>query len=64
MNVKGGIYDFIEAYLNYKNKHLKIFENEYENHFNDYRDFILEEKEKYINEKVGQIPVYQLKRQI
>ena len=26
LNVKGNIYDFIEAYLNYKNEHFEIFE--------------------------------------
>ena len=29
LNVKGNIYDIIEVYLNYKNKHFKIFEKEY-----------------------------------
>ena len=28
LNVKGNIYDLIEAYLNYKNKHFKIYEKE------------------------------------
>ena len=36
--VKGKIYDFIGAFLNYKNKDFKIYEKEYENQFNDYRD--------------------------
>ena len=41
----------MEAYMNYKNKHLKLFEKGYENQFNDYRDENVEEKQKYINEK-------------
>ena len=32
--------------MNYKNKHLKIYEKEYENQYNDYRDEDVEEKEK------------------
>ena len=44
--VKRNIYDIIEENLKYKNKHFKIFENEYENQFNDYRDQDEEEKEK------------------
>ena len=32
-NVKGSVYDKIEAYMNYKNKHYKIFEKEYESYF-------------------------------
>ena len=45
LNVKGSIYDFLEAYLEYKNKHFKISEKEYENQFNDYRDEEVYEKE-------------------
>ena len=48
LNVKGNIYDIIEVYLNYKHKHFKIYEKEYENQFNDYRDEDVEEKEKFI----------------
>ena len=50
--------------LEYKNKHFKIFEKEYENQFNDYRDEDVEEKEKYINEKSSQLPIHQLIKQI
>ena len=31
--------------MNFKNKHFKIFEKEYENQFHDYRDEDAEEKE-------------------
>ena len=37
--------------MNYKNKHFKIFEKEYEDQFDDYRKEKVDEKEKYINEK-------------
>ena len=53
--VKGTVYDTIEAYMEYKNKHFKIFEKEYEGQFNDYRDENVEEKEKYINEKLSNL---------
>ena len=33
--VKGNEYDIIEAYMEYKNKHFKIFEKYCENQFND-----------------------------
>ena len=33
--VKGNVYDIIEAYMEYRNKHFKIFENEYEDQFID-----------------------------
>ena len=50
--VSKDIYDIIEAPLNYKNEHFKIFEKKYENQFNDYR-VEDEEKEKFINEKLS-----------
>ena len=64
LNVKGNIYDNIEAYLNFKNKYFKIFEKEYENQFSDYRHQDEEEKEKYINEKLSKLPIHRLIKQI
>ena len=48
LNVKGNVYDIIEAYMNYKNKHLKFIKEDYESKFNDYRNLDEEEKEKYL----------------
>ena len=62
--VKGTVYDTIEAYMEYKNKHFKIFEKEYERQFIDYRDEDIEEKENYINEKLNQLPIHRLIKQI
>ena len=56
--VKGTVFDTIEAYMEYKNKHFKIFEKEYENQFNAYRDENVEEKEKYINEKLRNLRLH------
>ena len=64
IKVKGNIYDIIEACLSYKNKPFKIIEKEYEINFNDYRDEDVEEKEKYINEKLSKLPIHQLIKQI
>ena len=64
LNVKGNIYYIIEAYLSYKNKHLKIYEKEYENQFNDYRDEDVEDKKKYIKQKLSQLPIHQIIKQI
>ena len=62
--VIGTVYNAIEAYMEYKNKHFKIFEKEYENQFDDYRDEDIDEKEKYINEKLSQLPIHRLIKQI
>ena len=62
--VKGTVYDTIEAYMEYKNKHSKIFEKEYENHFDDYRDENVEEKEKYINEKLSELRLHKIIKRI
>ena len=60
LNVKGNIYDIIEAYLNYKNKHFKIYETEYKSKFDDYRNEDIDEKEKFINAKLIQLSIHQL----
>ena len=64
LNVKGSVYDKIEAYMKYKNEHFKIFEKENENQFSDYRKENIEEKENYINEKLGDLPIHQLIKQL
>ena len=62
--VKGNIYDIIEEYLKYKKKYYDIYEKEYENQFSDYRDEDEDEKEKYINEKLGNLTTHKLLKQI
>ena len=62
--VKGTVYNTIEAYMEYKNKHFKIFEKEYEDKFNDYRDENVEEKEKYINEKLSELRLHKIIKRI
>ena len=64
LNVTRNIFDIIEAYVKYKNNHLEIIKEEYENQFNNYRNEGVEEKEKYINENLSQIPIHQLIKQI
>ena len=56
--VKGTVYETIEAYMEYKNKHFKIFEKEYEDQFDDYRDEDVEEKENYINKKISNLRLH------
>ena len=63
-NVKGKLYDIIEAYLNFENKNFKFFKKDYENQFRDYRDEDEEKKENFINEKSSQLPIHQLIKQI
>ena len=62
--VKGNNYDNIEEYLKYKNKHFKIYEKEYKSNFDDYRDKDVEEKEIFITEKLSQLPIHHLLKQI
>ena len=64
LNVEGKKYDINDAYFNYKDKHFKIIEKEYENQFNDYRDEDVEEKGKFIDEKLSQFPIHQFIKQI
>ena len=63
LTVKGTVYDTIEAYNEHKNKLFKVFEKEYESQFDDNRDENIEEKEKYINEKLRNLRLHKrLKR--
>ena len=64
LGVKGNIYDIIEEYLRYKKKHYEKFEKEYESQFIDYRDENVDEKEKYINKKLGELKLQKLLKQI
>ena len=50
----------MEGYMKNKNKHLRIVEEEYESKFDDYKDIDKEEKEKNINQKLGEITFHQL----
>ena len=60
----GNIYDIIEEYLRYKKKFYDIYKKEYEDQFNDYRNEDVDEKEKYINEKLGNLRIHKLLKQI
>ena len=46
--------------MEYKNKHFRIYEKEYENQFNDYRHENIEEKERYINAKLGNLRLHKI----
>ena len=64
LSVKGSVYDPIEAYVEYENKYFKIFEKEYEDQFDDYRDENVEEEEKYINEKLSNLRLHKIIKRI
>ena len=62
--VKENDYDNIEAYMEYKNIDFHIFEKEYEDRFNDYRDENVEDREKYINEKLSNLRLHKIIKRI
>ena len=64
LNVKGNVHDFIETYLEYKNKYLKFFEEEYESKYNEYKKRNADEKDKFINENLSKLPIHQSVKQI
>ena len=64
LDVKGTVYEIFEEYLKYKKKHYDIFEKEYEAQFDDYRDENEEDKEKYINKKLGDLTLHKLIQKI
>ena len=54
----GNVYEFLEKYFEYTNKHRKIKENEYDSQFNDYRENDEEEKTDHINKKLNKLPIH------
>ena len=50
--------------MNYKNEHFKVFEKEYEDQFDENRKENVDEKEKYISEKLTQLRIHQLLKQL
>ena len=62
--VKGTVYDTIKAYMEYKNKHFKIVEKEYEDQFDDYRLENEDEKQKYINEILSNLRLHKIVKRI
>ena len=62
--VKGTVYDTIKAYMEYKNKHFKIFEKEYEDQFDDYRLENEDKKENDINEKLSNLRLHKIIKRI
>ena len=62
--MKGTVCDTIEAYMEYENKYFKIFQKEYEDHFDDYRHENVEEKGKYINEKLSNLRLHKIIKRV
>ena len=60
LKFEGTVYDQIEAYLKYKKHHEEFIKKEHENKFDEYRDLDEEEKNNYINKKIGEFPIHKL----
>ena len=58
LNVKENVYDVIEAYMKYKNQHLKIIKEEYESKFNVHRFIEYDEMNICTNKKLGEYPIH------
>ena len=50
-------YEIIEVYTNYMKDFKKKYENEYDSQFDDYRDIKQKAKDKYVNEKLSELPI-------
>ena len=57
LNVNGTKYEIIEKYVKYIKDIKSEYEKEYDSQFNDYRKINIKEKDKYINEKLSQLPI-------
>ena len=50
--------------MNYKNNRIKFFIKDYESKFNNYKETNIDEMDKYINKKIGELPNHQLLQQL
>ena len=57
LNVEGTKYEIIEKYAKYIKDIKSQYEKEYDSQFDDYRKINIKTKEKYINEKLSQLPI-------
>ena len=64
LKVEGIVYDIIEAYMKKKNEQFKIITEEYESKFDDHRRVDDEEKDKYINQKLGELPIHRFSQHL
>ena len=64
LKVEGNVYDMLDAYMKYKNEHLKVNKQEYKKFFYNYRDIDEGEEEIYVNKKLGKLPIHQLLQQL
>ena len=57
LNVDGTKYEIIEKYVKYIKDIKSQYEKEYDSQFDDYRKINIKVKDKYINEKLSQLPI-------
>ena len=62
--VEGKIFDIFEAYMIYKNNLWQNTKKEYGSKFDVYTKIDIEERENYINKKLGDVHIHHLIRQI
>ena len=56
LDINGNVCEILERFFEYTNKHRKIFENEYDSQFIDYRDNDEEERTKHTNRELNTLP--------
>ena len=64
INVKGNIYDNIEAYMRQKNILLKFIKEENESKFDEYRKTDEEQMENYIKKELRELPIHHSLKQL
>ena len=57
LKTNGNKYEIIEVYTNYIKDFKKKYGNEYDSKFDDYRDIKQKAKDKYVNEKLSELPI-------
>ena len=58
LNFNGNICEILDKYFEYTNKQRKILEDDYDSHFNDYRDNDEEERTEHFNKELNKLPIH------
>ena len=58
LNVNAKVCEILEKYFEYTKKHRKRIENDYDSHFNDYRDNDEEKRTEQVTKEINKLPIH------
>ena len=64
LNVNGNVCEILDEHFEYIHKHRKVLEDKVDSHLEAFRNNNIEEKIKYINDKIGNLSIHTKLREI